>query len=380
LKITFVAPDSGCAWWRIKQPAKMIERLGLAEVRYFDIQTMHPDDFEEMIEWGELIVMQSAMGVKTVASVIRMKELGKTVIGDYDDLSFTLSPFNPAYKTLGLSEVWIDVHKDGEKLWLWKDNERGFSLEANKLRYQSLQHLLTILDGVTVTTPFIKNEYFRYTPEIFILPNSIDFNLFKPFPKEKHEQIRIGWTASDSHYAEFWMIVRIMRKLFDKYGKRIRFVLLGNLYELKKHFSNDELECHEFIGLNTYPLKLASLSLDIGLCPLVENEFNKAKSQLKWSEFSALEIPCVCSRLQPYDCVENGITGMIGNNEEEFYNSLCELIENPPLRDKISSNAYTKNYEDYNLEKNVLLWMDVYEQIMDKANGILIKPSESIIV
>lgn len=365
MKVTFAAPNSGCAYWRVRQPYNMIKKQGLAEARMFNDQ-MTQKETEDLLSWGDVVVLQSPMGIPMVATIAKVKQMGKTVVGDYDDLSFALSPFNPSYKTLGLNDV--KVTHEGKEHYIYKDGKDGFSIKANYFRYKSLQDLLKMFNMITTTGEYIKSKYLEFNPNIAILPNSIDFNLFYPFPKEDTGQIRIGWTPSDSHYVEIWMIKRIMRKIFDKYGDKVKFVVLGNLYELGREFKPHEMERHDFIGLKTYPLKLASLNLDIGLCPLDKTDFNRAKSPLKWSEYSAMKVPSVVSKLEAYDCVEDYETGMVGDSEDEFYDKLCELIDNEELRKKITKNAYDKNYEDYNLEKNITLWIDAYEQAMDNRD------------
>jgi glycosyltransferase involved in cell wall biosynthesis len=365
MKITFAVPyNSGCAWWRCRQPAHMIEKLGIAEVKIFETDTQI-EDIEDMFGWGDVIVQQSSMGLNAVATISKLKDMGKAVVSDYDDLSFAISPFNPAYKTLGLNEV--KIKHAGKEEFLWQDGKGKFSIKENYFRYKSLQDLLKMHDVVTVTTKFIKDKYSEFNSNIIVLPNSIDFDLFKPFPKKDNKKIRIGWTASDSHYAEIWMVKRIMRRVFEKYGDSITFVLLGNIVEMGQEFKGKNYERHDFISLDIYPMKKASLQLDIGICPLDIIEFNRAKSQLKWSEYSSLRIPSVCSKLEPYDCVEDGITGLVAKDEDEFFEKICMLVDNSKLRKEIADNAYDKNYEDYNLEKNAILWVEAYEQARDKC-------------
>lgn len=367
MKVIFAVTNTGCAYWRAKQPCNMIKKQGLADVRIFN-DPIADEKQDELLRWSDVIVMQSPMGIPSVAAVAKLRKLGKAVVGDYDDLSFSISPFNPAYKTLGLDEVVVE--HEGKKQYIWKDNRDGFSIKANYFRYKSLQSLLENFNMVTTTGKYIRNAYSKFSNNIAILPNSIDFNLFQPFPKEDTGQIRIGWTPSDSHYVEIWMVKRIMRKIFNKYKNKVRLVVLGNLTELQVEFTPREIERHDFIGLDTYPLKLASLNLDIGLCPLDKTEFNRAKSQLKWSEYASMKVPSVVSKLESYACVEDGETGMVADTEEEFYDKLCELIDSAELRKKITKKAYDKNYEDYNLEKNAMLWVDAYEQALDTKNEL----------
>ena len=342
----------------------MLKKLGLADVAIYSHENTTREDLGKIIPWSDVVVSQSPAGVSSIAMTVGYQEKGKVVIADYDDLVYSCSPFNPGYKTLGLQEVKMKT-KDGQEHWIWRDGERGFSIKDNYCRYRAQLDLLGIIDGLTVTNNYLKERYLENMPDgsadkTFVLPNSIDFDLFKPFPKKDTGKIRIGWTASSSHLNESWMVRNIFTRLFEKYKDDVVFVLLGDIEELRLYFKN-KLEYHAFVDLAIYPLKLAALNLDIGICPLVNDEFNCYKSQLKWSEYSAIKIPSVVTDTIPYECVEDGVTGYRAKTEDEFVEKLCLLIENKKLRQDIANNAYEKNYRDFNLKTNAKLWVDAYE-------------------
>lgn len=365
LKLFFSVNHSGCAWWRGRQPAEMIKKLGLAEVEIFSQYDTARDDIKRILEWCDIVVAQSPAGVDSVALSIQYQKMGKVVIADYDDLVYSCSPFNPAYKTLGTKNVKVkDV--EGKEHDLWKDGYLGFSIKDNYCRMRAQEDLFKIVDGVTVTTEELKDKYIEENPQlegrVAVIPNSIDFKLFRPFPKKENERIRIGWVTSSSHLNEIWIVKNVFKKLFAKYGKKIVFVQQGDLSEFGKVFTPEEMEFHQFIDLGMYPLKFASLNLDIGICPLVDDEFNKHKSQLKWSEYASMKIPAVCSDLEPYNCVEEGVTGFKAKTEDEFVEKLSRLIDNKLLREQIGQNAYEKNLKDFNLETNAHKWVKFYEE------------------
>lgn len=368
LKLFFSVNHSGCSWWRSRQPARMIEKLGLAEVALFSQYTIGREEVGGMIEWSDFIVSQSPCGADAVALIMQYQRMGKVVIADYDDLVYSCSPFNPAYKTLGLRDVKVkDI--DGKEHNLWKDGEHGFSIKDNYCRYRSQRDLIKIVDGISLTNEYLRDRYAEENPgiepKIGIYPNSIDFDLIKPFPKKDTGQIRIGWIASASHLSEIWMVKGIFKKLFAKYGDKIKFVLQGDVRELCRAFKNTEMEFHPFIDLSVYPIKIASLNLDIGISPIVDDEFNRCKSALKWSEYSALKIPSVVSDLPPYIPVEDGKTGLKAKNEDEWVEKISMLIDNPKLREELSNNAFEENYQKYNLKKNVVDLVKWYEKVYD---------------
>jgi len=313
------------------------------------------------------------MGIEEVAMIKHYKEnLGKTMIGDYDDYTFSISAYNPSYKSYGLYDVYVKDNKTGQKRWWYKDGVNGFDLKKNRLRYRALEDLLKTFDGVTVTTKFLKDKYKKHSDNIFVLPNSIDFDLFKPSPRINDTRVRIGWTASDSHCSEIIMVKQIMRKVIDKYKDKVVFVELGNLFELEREFNKQELEMHDWIVLSSYHFKLPSLSFDMGICPLELGDpqavdFNRGKSQLKWSEYGSLRIPAVCTNAEPYSCVEDGVTGYLASSIDEFAEKIGMLVESESLRKKIGDNSYQKNYEDFNLANNAILWVEAYKQAQENS-------------
>jgi glycosyltransferase involved in cell wall biosynthesis len=365
LKIFYSVNHSGCAWWRARQPAAMLKKLGLAEVYVFDNTTTNKSELKEVIDWCDTVVAQCPAGVQSVAMICNYQELGKVVVVDYDDLVYSCSPFNPGYKTLGIKEVKTK-ELDGSEKWIWKDNENGFSLKDNWLRYRSHFDIFKVVDGITVTTDYLKNSYLNYIPEcngkIDVIPNSIDFNLYRPFPKKESSKVRIGWIASSSHINEIWLVKDIFEKLYKKYGDKIIFVQLGDVGQLAQKFDSSKMEFHQFVDLGVYPLKLASLNLDIGICPIVDDEFNNNKSPLKWSEYGALNIPSVCSDLPPYNCVEEGKTGLLAKTVDDWVDKLSMLIDDAKLRKDMGANAFQDNYENFNLEKNCKLWINAFEK------------------
>lgn len=373
LKLFFSVNHSGCAWWRGRQPAEMIKKLGLAEVEIFSQYDTGRDDIKGILEWCDMVVAQSPAGVDSVALSVQYQKMGKVVIADYDDLVYSCSPFNPAYKTLGTKNVTVkDVN--GVEHDLWRDGVLGFSIKDNYFRMRAQEDLFKVVDGVTVTTELLKEQYIKENPHlkglVEVIPNSIDFDLFRPFAKKDTGKIRIGWVTSSSHMNELWIVKNVMQKILNKYGDKVIFVQQGDLTELKKVFKPEQFEFHNFIDLNIYPLKFASLNLDIGICPLVDDEFNRHKSQLKWSEYASMKVPAVCSDLPPYSCVKDGVTGYLAKTEEEFFNKLCKLIDDKAHREAVGQAAYDENRLNFNLETTARKWVKFYEDSYNRVFGL----------
>ena len=92
---------------------------------------------------------------------------------------------------------------------------------------------------------------------------------------------------------------------------------------------------HTKYHFDKYYKKLQKIDFDIGVAPLIDNEFNRCKSNLRWLEWSALGVPTVASRVVPFQCIRPNIDGYLAKNEKEWYTNLRALIEIPKLRERI---------------------------------------------
>lgn len=384
LKIFFGINESGVAYWRGKLPGLKLMEKGLADVRMFSVYDTRPQDAEQMIRDSDIVFCPSPCGVDAVAEWLKYYQLNKATVADYDDNLFDCHPFNPGYSTLGLNEVKIRVPQpDGstKEEWIWADHEGartpGFNLTDNRCRFASHVDVMNVSTLITTTTPYLQEVLAksanRAKDDFHIVPNSIDFGIYRPFERpKKTSKLRIGWTASDSHTLEAQLSMKVIRELFRR-RRDFEFVILGNVEKFRKAAEGLEIEWHSFVDIDIYPLKLASLELDIGICPLDDFSFNYSKSALKWSEYSAMKAATVASDIEPYRIIRSCEDGLLAKTPEEFVDRIELLMDDSGLRKRISEAAWERNFNEYNLDKNVYLWLEVFERAALRADKLTYK-------
>ena len=88
--------------------------------------------------------------------------------------------------------------------------------------------------------------------------------------------------------------------------------------------------------------------LDINLAPIEESIFNEAKSENKWTEAALCKVVTVASGFGAFkEVIEDGKTGVLCGDGEEWYKKLKLMVENKKLRDEIAENAYKKAMKEY---------------------------------
>lgn len=365
---------SGCAWWRIRNPLELVAKKHPdMNIHFMNSDTMTQSDAVKEPLQSDLIIFQCPGSEIAADLILFYKEKGKKIIVEYDDYSFDPSPYNPRYKDLGIKEV-MRKDKENKIEWIWKDGFNGFDLKRNIRNFELFQLCCKEADAITVTTDYLAKKFTTYNKNIYVLPNSIDFNKWKYFEKPAwaKEQIRIGWFGGDSHFKDLEIIKPIFKKVIEKYSDT-KWVFVGSdgwKEQLYKDIPENRMETTGWNDLRYYPLIISTRFWDIGICPLELTEFNYCKSNIKWQEFGALKTPSVCTDCLPYNKeIKNFENGVLTSNEQ-FEENLCKLIENKDLRESIGDNTYKYIKEHYDLWNNCSLWYECYKNIIESSNPV----------
>ena len=77
---------------------------------------------------------------------------------------------------------------------------------------------------------------------------------------------------------------------------------------------------------------------DIGIMPLIGNDYDKAKGGYKLLEYMANSIPYVCTQTAD-NFLEDGVTGYIAESEDEWVQKLSILVKDEKKRNEMGNNG-----------------------------------------
>ena len=258
--------------------------------------------------------------------------------------------------------------------------EKHEELEATKW----LECLCGVSDLVTTTTDYLANmiksklRQHGVKKEVAVLPNYLESSLWEmPIRKNYNGEVRILWAGSCTHRADMKYIAPVIHQICQKYPQ-VKFIHCGDV-ELIPLFQDINSEYVEGVPFRAWPARLHSLRADIGVAPLLDTEFNRCKTNLKFLEYSIAGIAGVYSDIVYAKTVKDGVTGLIAKNEEEFFEKICLLIENQGLREEISAMAYLEAKMKYNIENHALDWLNAYWYHLSKIRSLKIDVGSGII-
>ena len=358
--------NTACNHFRVLQPLYKLQELGLADCLTIRDAELGQDYAVDKALGADILLFQRPCDKNWFDFIKLCQKNGKIIVLDYDDDPFNTHPMNPYYKFVGTKDFWYKW-PSGQVDQVWKDGVNGFDIERNIIRNDMFKACFRKADMVTTTTPILEGFFKKLNKDTAVLPNLIDFNLFKKYNLVKSKEVRIGYQGGSSHYEDLYIVKDAIKEVIET-NPNAKFVYCGD-YRLKnlfKEIPEDRKEIHSWVNFIAYPYLLPLLNLDIGICPLVDNEFNRNKSNIKWLDYSAVGAATVASNIPPYSpCITSGQDGfLVENMKEAWVGTLTELCQNHAKRKELADNAYDNVYENYNADKKAHLWLDVYESLM----------------
>ena len=177
---------------------------------------------------------------------------------------------------------------------------------------QNIQRIVNIVDVFTVTTYDLKKQIEKYngTCKVKIVPNYVPKYIYRPYEgwdREETKKPKVVWAGSATHFNDFDMgdfrvILDLMKNTLDDF----EWVLMGLNPEkiptwLKPYVDTGKIQIHKWIrNLHNFPSELKRLNADFGLAPLIDNSFNRSKSDIKCTDYASADIVTMASNLAPY--------------------------------------------------------------------------------
>ncbi len=327
---------NACPFIRIHTPFRELSKTGDYHFFVYGKELLAQLDMDDIINEKifDVIVIQRVNPYITQI-LKRAKKLGIKIIYETDDDFIDITPDNPSYK-------YIMENKD------------------------NIQKVMENADIITTSTFELANRLEKVgNKNIEIIKNYHTSNITSFEPFKQKESIKIGYFGTFTHTYDLEMIHNVILRVKDILSTRdIEFEVVG--------VSSDESDWYSTKKLPYYPMSAPTfikwlhreIDWDIGIAPLLNTQFNKCKSELKYIEYTSLGIPTVASDLDSYkEAITDGVDGFLANAEDEWVDKIIQLIQNPGLREHMVKKARENILKNYSLNERVKQWDEVFKSL-----------------
>lgn len=330
----------GSELYRVLYPCLTARAMGYIQLRITDKAVMIPPEVAKTLK-ADVILLHKCDKPGQVKEIQAYKDLTDSM------LVYTI-------------DDWVD--KIPKESILHKN--------ANPDSFKEIRRAISRSDRLVVTTDYLANVY-GLRKDTYVVPNYLPFsewqNIYSNPPiKRKSDKPRIGWVGALGHEGD----TEILSAIADILGDKVQWVFLDPV--IPRGFSKANCEIYPMTMPRNYYSDLFALNLDLALAPLLDNEFNRAKSNLRLLEYSACGYPFLVSKVRPYVHTE-GIDEncLLPYDAKVWASRILDKISDMGALAVEGRNNQHWVWENYKLEDHI----EEYARIFTRPGELIFKPT-----
>lgn len=223
-------------------------------------------------------------------------------------------------------------------------------------------HMLQISQAVIVSTPYLATIARRYQSRVIEIISPVDCERYRPVKRSYSSSVIVGWIGSPLGTIYLEPLFPVFERLAKVYPA-LRFELVGADPRMitapawaRKWSLETELEY-----LHTF---------DIGMMPLPDDEWSRAKAGYKLLQYMACGIACIASPVGiNQELIRHGETGFLARDAADWEQALIMLIENPPLRQRIGQAGREIVEREYSLHVWAPRFLSALETLANRTTS-----------
>lgn len=304
---------------------------------------------------ADVVVFQRPMQRSMVEAARLLKQKGKTIVFDNDDTYRVDSGFKSSLTDVIEQQVLGKMEKID----------------------RTLKDFASVADLITVTTPFLAEEYASFGM-VGVLPNTVDPEDWPKPKRNEGEKVRVGLVGSPVTTDDCDHILDVIKELSDR--PNVELVIFGlppvsqNTTKIREVFqaeidfwSQYTLKWQPFVPIEDYMATLNNLELDLMIIPRKDSYFNRCKSNIKFLEAAMLEIPVVAQGFadgsSPYQDPLDMEHMVVVTDKEDWLPAIELLVNNKELRREMGRKAREYVLGRYDINKNAHLWDGAFKEL-----------------
>jgi len=331
-----------CKLYRVDQKVEQLQAAGI-EAEVFDFRTQVDTAIEQAGMFDAWIIYRVPAFFDCLRLVRCVNELGRPTIYEIDDLLFDAEHYPEPLSAFGgnISE------KEHCGLRLSTPLTAGMAKVCSH--------------GIASTeTLAIEMAKLVRTGEVYVHRNALSAPHYAAVAAHKQASsqhdpsiVRVFYGSGTRAHKDFLedVFFSAMDVVMSQ-RQNVEFHAVGhvNAKRLMSKYRNRVFESAAIWDAAAYWAKLGAA--DINTAILKKSLLTDAKSEIKWMEAGMFGIPSVVSGTATLmGAIEDGTSGLIANNREDWIKQLLRLVDDPDLRRSIGANAQQQVLKHYDLDK-----------------------------
>ena len=235
---------------------------------------------------------------------------------------------------------------------------------------ETIHHLMLHCNCCTVGSNTLKTYAEKFNEKVYLLTSPVAIH--QQIKLKRNAVFTIGWIGYfGAHYENFrTYILPIIAKLTFP----VRLVILGITQVEQQDLLNKEFASHKHITLiaplninwfNEIAIYNEIVQFDIGIAPLLDTEFNRAKSAYKMKQYLSCGIPVLASPVgENLRFLQDGVNGFLCNSATDFYDKIVYMHNLSDFEYTNMSSAARAGLSEFSTDQYIDALIHVSENLL----------------
>jgi hypothetical protein len=252
------------------------------------------------------------------------------------------------------------------------DTPRHFPHYAEiKAQGPLIERMAREADLVTCATPVLASRYGVYNQRTLVLRNAVEPSLYEADGERPDSPVTALFYGPNGRLADYFGFTDERGRTHP--GHAVAAVRAAHLRSMWIGCEGDVAPAEFDVvvrydwDMRRFFRTLGNSHADIGLAPLIETEFNRAKSELHWLDMTAAGIPVVAQRFMgpgPYSALRPDTDALMARNAGEWRDAVRRLATSPALRADLVAAACERIATDYQPARRAGEWAEAFSSTL----------------
>jgi hypothetical protein len=228
---------------------------------------------------------------------------------------------------------------------------------------ERVEFVMRRANALITTTPALAEALRPWNSDIYVLPTTVDFDLFFSPVRVNPHKVRIGLTGSATKPCNFALIEPALQAIRSRFAGAVQLVFIGAPPPHEWMGSADITVIGISESYADHAQVFRNLELDMALMPIAQSELDRGDIRTEWLEYSATGVATLGSDHPAYtELVTQGCSGLhlAAETSEAWIDAIAHLIENPAQRRSLARTAQAIAYKSGSLQSQLALHHEVY--------------------
>jgi glycosyltransferase involved in cell wall biosynthesis len=224
----------------------------------------------------------------------------------------------------------------------------------------AIEHIVDGCRGVIAGNEFLADYFRRLGARVWVVPTSVDTDVWKPAPKREGAEWVVGWSGT---WSNLQYLYALEEPLADFLTRRTDARLLV-VSDREPRFEKIPDECWRFERWSPEQEVRQVQQMDAGLMPLAATDWERGKCGCKMLTYMAVGAATIASPVGVGgEILRQGEVGCAAVTKDDWYNALVRLFDDRELTARLGAAGRALLEERYSVRRNAAALAEIFRQV-----------------